>query len=331
VVAGPEGVAGYYASHVGALCAAALLVGLWHARAAFPGRARLLGCMLGAFCAVNWLWAIRLQAPVYSRYGFRTDEEGVRVALERTGLLGPGLAPPRISFNPEDLCENAGMVDGFSSYDSYANPALARVWTYLHVAAGVPLSAGEFIRLPRAICAAPERLDGLNLVAVLDHASRSLVLRAKPDPRAYLVFDARVVPDWRAAEEAMAARRDFHETALLEEGAVPGFAPSPGRHDSAAAIERFEPERIVVRTSADAPAILVLAEAWYPGWRAAISGAPAPVFPVNGWMRGVVVPKGEHEVTFTYRERLLPAGLGVGLASAALLGALALRGRRARP
>jgi len=325
VPAGPGGAAGYYASHLGPLCGAALLVGLWHARARIPGCARPLACLLGAFCAVNWLWAIRLQAPVYSGYGFRTDEAGVRAALQEKGLLAPGGAPPRISFNPEDLCENAGMVVGFSSYDSYANPALIRVWSYLHAAAGVPLSGTEFIRLPRAICAAPDRLDGLNLVARLDHASRSLVVRAHPDPRAYMAFDARVVPDWRTAEEAMAARRDFRETALLEEGLAPDFAASPGSHDSSVVIERFEPERIAVRTRADAAGILVLAEAWYPGWRARVGGAPAAVFPVNGWMRGVVVPAGEHEVVLSYGERALAAGLGVSLASAALLALLALR------
>jgi uncharacterized membrane protein YfhO len=90
-------------------------------------------------------------------------------------------------------------------------------------------------------------------------------------------------------------------------------------------IERFEPERIAVRTRADAAGILVLAEAWYPGWRARVGGAPAAVFPVNGWMRGVVVPAGEHEVVLSYGERALAAGLGVSLASAALLALLALR------
>jgi len=325
VPAGPGGAAGYYASHVGALGAAALLVGLWQGRARWPRAAGLLGCALAVYCGANWLWAIRLQAPVYSAYGFRTDEEGVRVALGEKGLLTPGGAPPRISFNPEDLCENAGMAEGFSSFESYVNPALARVWDYLHVAAGVPLSTGEFIRLPRAIDRAPERLDGLNLVARLDHGSRSLVIRSNPDPRAYLAFDARVVPDWKAAEQAMAARRDFHETALLEEGGRPGFSPSPGRHESSAVIERFEPERIVVRTRADADAILVLGEAWYPGWRAAVAGAPAAVFPVNGWMRGVVVPAGEHEVVLTYRERALSAGLAISALCAALLALLAFR------
>jgi uncharacterized membrane protein YfhO len=80
-----------------------------------------------------------------------------------------------------------------------------------------------------------------------------------------------------------------------------------------------------VRTSADAPAILVLAEPWYPGWRATIGGRPAEVFPVNGWMRGLVVPAGQSDVEFTFHSRLLAAGLGISLASAALVLALLLR------
>jgi hypothetical protein len=143
-----------------------------------------------------------------------------------------------------------------------------------------------------------------------------------------MVFGADVVADWTSAEERMATLRTFHTTALLEAGSAPGFSPTPGAHSGSASITAFEPERVVVRTKSDAPGILVLAEAWYPGWRATVDGRSTEVFPVNGWMRGVVVPAGQSEVVFAFHSRLLVAGLAVSLASAGIVLALLLRGRR---
>jgi uncharacterized membrane protein YfhO len=102
-------------------------------------------------------------------------------------------------------------------------------------------------------------------------------------------------------------------------------------HASEAQVTRFEPERIAVRTRAPAPGILVLAEAWYPGWSATIAGTRAEVFPVNGWMRGVVVPAGAHDVIFTYHSRFLAVGIGVSALSAAALVILLARGVRGTP
>jgi uncharacterized membrane protein YfhO len=91
-------------------------------------------------------------------------------------------------------------------------------------------------------------------------------------------------------------------------------------------VTRFEPEKVVVRVDPPEAGILVLSEAWYPGWTATVGGVPARVFPVNGWMRGVVVPGGGNEVVFRYHSERLPAGVAVSLLGAALLAALVLLG-----
>jgi hypothetical protein len=327
VVGASVGPVEYYATHVGALCAAALLVALWYERARWPRLAGALGISLGIFCAANWFLAISLQSPVYSQYGFRTDDAAVRTALDKAGLT-PAVAPLRVSFSSADVRENAGMVQGFAGYDSYVAPSLRRTWGYLHSATGVPMSESDFIRLPAAVSDRSSRLDGINLAGEFDRASQSVSVRKDPDPRAYVVFDREIVADWAAAEDRMATRRDFHRTALIEERLSPDIVPEPGTHKATALIASFAPERVVVRTDSDARGYLVLAEAWYPGWRATVNGAPSEVFPINGWMRGVVVPAGQSEVVFAFHSRLLAAGLAISLASAAVLLALVLKGRR---
>ncbi len=325
VVRGGPGAGAYYGVHLGAVGASALLVALWHLRGRWPRRAALIGCLLGLFCAANWLWAIHLQAPVYSPYGFAVEDADLGAAARARGLLVPGGAPPRVSFSSRYVRENSGMAQGYASFDSYVAPSLYRTWDYVHAATGVPVSKADFIRLPEAVSDHAQLLDSLNLVADYDPALRSLALRAHPDPRAYVAYDREVVADWRTAVQRMAERRDFHARALVEEGAAPDFAPAPGAHAGGAAVTGFEPERVTVRATADAPAILVLAEAWYPGWRAEVNGSLAAVFPVNGWMRGVVIPPGTSEVTFTFHSRLLALGAAMSLVSAALLAALVAR------
>ena len=66
-------------------------------------------------------------------------------------------------------------------------------------------------------------------------------------------------------------------------------------------------------------AVLVLAEAWYPGWNVWINGAPAAPFPVNGWMRGARVPAGRVEVEWRYQQRWIVSGLLASLLAAGLL------------
>jgi hypothetical protein len=327
---GVSGTAAMTALRCAALLAAAFVVWLWHERSRLPGAGVAAALLLACACAGDWLLAIRLQAPVYSGNSAPTRDAAVRAAAERAGLFTPGGAPPRISFNPGDVRENAGMIQGFSTYNSYVAPSLARTWDYVHAATGAPPNPADFIQMSPAIYERARLLDAISLAAVFDHARGVLAIVPHPDPRAYLAFDDEVVAGWREAVERMASRRDFHVRALLEPGA-PAFAPSPGAHAASAAIASFQPERVVVRASSDAPAILVLAEAWYPGWRATVGGAPAAVFPVNGWMRGVLVPQGESEVIFSYHPRMLGWGLALSAASLALWAALVWGGRRRLP
>jgi hypothetical protein len=325
VSADPRSLLQFFAGHAAAVAAAAVLVGLWHGRERWPQGASAVGCLLAAFCAGNWLWAISLQAPVYSMASAPALEAAARDAMAERGLFTASHVPPRISFDPADIRENAGMALGFASYNAYCAPALERVWNYLHAAARLPLSAVDYIQMRREVYAAAPGFGSMNLAAALGHPRQVLVFYAHPDPRAYLSFDMEVVPDWAAAEVKMADGHDFHRVALAEEGSAPVYAPQPGAHASEAAITRFEAGRLEVRVRADAPAVLVLSEAWYPGWRATVAGRPARVFPVNGWMRGVLVPAGESEAMFAYHSRFLGLGAVLSLAGALMVGMLALR------
>jgi uncharacterized membrane protein YfhO len=66
-------------------------------------------------------------------------------------------------------------------------------------------------------------------------------------------------------------------------------------------------------------ALLVLTEAWYPGWRAEIDGRVCACLPANLWMRAIPVPAGRHQVRVYFHQDYLLPGLLISLASAGVL------------
>ncbi len=80
----------------------------------------------------------------------------------------------------------------------------------------------------------------------------------------------------------------------------------------------YAPERVVIRARSERPGFLVLKDAYYPGWHAAINGEPVDVVPTNVLFRGVPVPAGESEVVFSYMPTTWQTGLRLSLAGGLL-------------
>jgi hypothetical protein len=153
-------------------------------------------------------------------------------------------------------------------------------------------------------------------------------------PRAFLVDRQVVAPSATAARDTVTgARFPAREVAVTErriEGIGEGTegARSPGT----ARIVDYEAERVTVETDSQAPALLVLTDSWFPGWKAEVDGTEADVQRVDYVIRGVSVPAGSHRVEFTYAPASWRAGWIVsGLALLVILGAAVLGWRRRSP
>jgi hypothetical protein len=136
-------------------------------------------------------------------------------------------------------------------------------------------------------------------------------------PRAYLVPQVAAVPADRMIASMQAGEWDPRTTAFV---AAASAVPLPdGPLDGEATVMVHEPDRVVIRTRANRAALLVLADNYYEGWRAEVSGQPAEVIVTNNTFRGVVVPAGEHTIEFEFRPASLYTGLYITLAGAVLL------------
>jgi hypothetical protein len=174
-----------------------------------------------------------------------------------------------------------------------------------------------------------------------------------PWPRAWLVHETYVTPDWDAnlspaqaraaledyerrtglsldaagAQKATAlnylSQIDYRTVALLETPLDLEIGPAVAAEPTPRFLE-YVSHRVVIETEAASPALLVLADLHYPGWTAAVDGEPVPIHRVNYLMRGVEVPAGRHEVAFRYAPRSVHVG---AVASAAgLLAVVGLLG-----
>src|SRR5579859_6612042 len=84
----------------------------------------------------------------------------------------------------------------------------------------------------------------------------------------------------------------------------------------------LSPQHLRVEVESDAPAMIVVAQAFYHPWRAYVDGARTPLWRANYAFQALEVPAGRHEVNLVYEDRNFIYGLVVSLASLFICGAL---------
>lgn len=118
---------------------------------------------------------------------------------------------------------------------------------------------------------------------------------------------------------------------VVEVGDQPGrIAAHQPAASSTIAIGYPGHNRVEIAATTDREALLVLNDLYAPGWRAYVDGVEVPVYPVNLVSRGVMVPKGAHEVVMRYWPPGLTQGLAVSLITLFALLVAGLRRRAPR-
>jgi hypothetical protein len=131
--------------------------------------------------------------------------------------------------------------------------------------------------------------------------------------RVRLVGEYTVEPSWRRTLARVGAG-SFNAAREVVVDRVP--IPAPAAGGGQARLVEDKAERLAVKTSADGPRLLVVADTVAAGWTARLDGRTAPILAANARVRAVALPAGDHTVTMTYS----PPGWGAGL----LVGALSL-------
>ncbi len=87
-------------------------------------------------------------------------------------------------------------------------------------------------------------------------------------------------------------------------------------------------ESMTLKVSVPSEAFLVTSEIFYPlRWQAILDGRPAFTLEVNGLIRGVQIPAGQHELTFTYDRSDFDKGRNISLAAFGVAVMMVVMGR----
>ena len=221
-----------------------------------------------------------------------TPRTGAMAAIgdERFAAVGPGAG----GITP--LTANVGMRYGLRDARGYDYPTIARYDDLWRRAVTKPDPLGFALPSTQAN-ASPTALRAMGLLAV----SRVMSARPLPLREVYAGPDARVYANPYAVPRAFVVGAETVTGDQLGAVTAAGFDPratavvsSPLglRGSGSARVVADAPERVVVRAEADDRALLVLADTWFPGWRAKVDGRDAPIVRTDQLLRGVVIGRG---------------------------------------
>lgn len=204
-----------------------------------------------------------------------------------------------------------------------AHPSLEATLPLLNILGARYLISGDELPLP-----------------LLYDAGPNVYLNEQALPEAYVVHRARLVEDPETrldilSDPAFDPRAEVllshSPTSSLHAG--PPFTSPPqagGIEGGRASILRREPDRVIIQVAMKQAGYLVLADTYYPGWRATVDGEPAEILAANHAFRAVALGAGEHTVVCEYAPLSFRLGAWITLGAAMLLAAALLVGWQGR-
>jgi hypothetical protein len=107
------------------------------------------------------------------------------------------------------------------------------------------------------------------------------------------------------------------------------LSEKPNRLESVNPIDQPLPAKIEVvertmnrskfRIQSSVPAVAVVSQTYYPGWKAIVNGQDAPVYPADYALTGIVISAGLSDVELLFRPFLFQLGAGISLISLVII------------
>ena len=234
----------------------------------------------------------------------------------RPGMFGLELAG---GHHPNDLAryrDLIGMVGSSLPVNLVSSANVLRILNVRYILWPDQLGTPEDQGLPAAITDDLERISQMTIGG----RPYESVYRFTDLPRARLVGEAVVLADDQATPFILSESFDPAMQVVLD-APPPIELPGEPIEGSVKWLERGN-NRMRLRVTTDRAGLLVLADNWFPAWRARVGDDDAPVLRANHTLRAVPVPAGQHEVELFYESRQLTWSLRLTILSLALVSIL---------
>ena len=132
-------------------------------------------------------------------------------------------------------------------------------------------------------------------------------------PHAFVIYNIINVDDFQSAMDQMQTPFFDPRKAAVVENFPAELSTLINKHGQPIPFTTGEAKfvnsgQVDVTVEAEAPGLLVVSDQYYPGWAAYVDGEPAPIYAVNGILRGVYLEEGRHVIQFKYRPRSFMVG-----------------------
>lgn len=319
---------------LGVVAAGAALAMAW-----LPGQRRWLAALLGGWAVLQGLAFAQQHLGAERRMASARLQWSAADAAALRAQLGPA---QRLATAASLRQANWGGAWGIASAGGYEPAITAATNRYANLLAGRRPEGYAVMFQVRGPSAAADRLAVSHAAMGADDAQAGrafagwpqvatlpsgLVLRRNPAarPRAEWAGATRAVASPAQAVAEIAAGVDPAQVLLVGDTAPPSGA------SGSVALQGDTADEVRLQSRSSAPGVVVLRDAWAPGWQVEVDGAPTQALIADGMMRAVAVPAGDHAVVWRYTPPTWPWTPAVSAAAWLALAALLWRSRRGDP
>jgi hypothetical protein len=138
-------------------------------------------------------------------------------------------------------------------------------------------------------------------------------------PRSFVVHDVRVIKERNEVFQFIMSPQFAPPSSATVAEPMETVLSHPWVQSPLPKVVDHSHNRVAIQADLKEQGLLVLADAYYPGWKAFVDGEETKIYQTNYVMRGVLVPAGSHRVEFRYDPISFRIGLIVSLATLVLV------------
>jgi hypothetical protein len=227
-----------------------------------------------------------------------------------------------IAFN--NLLPNAGILYGFEYFQDIDALGRRSYTDFLMFINSLPAERrGKLLRalnVKHVVAFHALEVKDLDLVQQFPEHYSALYEVVDAVPRTYIVNRAIFDPEVKTTLERMAS--DGFEPLREVILDAPVQVELKNSFHGSATIRRYENSRVLIDARLSDAGVLVLTDAFYPGWKVFIDGKEGAIRRANYLFRGVELPAGAHQVEFIYDPLSFKIGFLISLLTAIFLVAI---------
>jgi hypothetical protein len=246
-------------------------------------------------------------------------------------IYAPGLADARLKWHPQPCLGSSRVMlapDALQTLRFNPLPSLEQTFLQNRQAArpdcnlldGIPQIDGFFSLVPRQIARVsalpyeqpqrpfPALLDFMGVSQITVPGSRCIwAPRATAMPLVTAGQEPIFAEDSAALEALGTTNLDLRRMVYLpaDARAVVSARSEPSAHVH---VSEFAAQNISLQTTSSAPCIVVIAQSYYPAWKAYVDGRATKTWRANYAFQAIEVPAGQHQLRLRYEDTMLWAG-----------------------